>query len=465
MVRYSNLFNFFAIPALFALCLGLPVVTYAQTGPTAAELAQGMTIGWNLGNSLEVPTGETDWGNPATTKRLIDSVAEAGFNVLRIPTAWNSYADPVTLVIDPDWLARVEEVVNYGLDNDMYVILNSHWDGGWLEEKPFYADQEAVNAKQRSYWTQIATHFAAYDEHLLFAGTNEVRADYGDPTREYIEVQQSYLQTFVDAVRATGGNNLNRSLIVQTYNTNIWHGLEHFTLPTDAVADRLFVEVHSYDPYGFTLNTNLNEACTVWGTPWATGDVCNWGQEDYHEDLFARVKAKWVDEGVPVILGEFGVVKRSSLAGQALADHLASREYYLEYVVTGARESGMVPVYWDNGWAGENGFALFDRTTGAIVDRGAVDALTAEATVSNREPAADYAVRVAGNPFHDRLSITLGQPLQVERVELLDLAGRMVWSARPGAAYLEIGDGLPVGPYILRLFGYEGVQAVRVIKQ
>ncbi|WP_157975947.1 cellulase family glycosylhydrolase [Lewinella sp. IMCC34191] len=450
----------------------LPSATlFAQSGPTAAELSADMTVGWNLGNSLEVPTGETDWGNPATTKRLIDSVAAAGFNVLRIPTAWNSYADPNTLVIDPAWLARVKEVVDYGRANEMYVILNSHWDGGWLEEKPFYADQESVNAKQKAYWTQIANYFADYDEHLLFAGTNEVRADYNNPTDEYIEVQQSYLQTFVDAVRATGGNNLDRSLIVQTYNTNIWHGLEHFTLPTDVVADRLFVEVHSYDPYNYTLNPNISEACTVWGTPWAEGDVCDWGQEDYHDDLFARVKAEWVDEGVPVILGEFGVVRRSSLTGQERADHLASRAYYLDYIVSEARENGIVPVYWDNGWAGDNGFALFDRTTGASVDQGAVDALTADLLSANpfvpTNQIADYGILTGANPFSGTTQLTIGRPEAVRDLRVLDIYGREmpVAAYRTGSATVMIGETYPRGTYIVLLNGERGRQSIPLIKQ
>ncbi|MCV9386022.1 cellulase family glycosylhydrolase [Reichenbachiella ulvae] len=358
------------------VALGLHFDTKAQ-GPTATELASQMTIGWNIGNSLEVPGNETGWGNPATTQQLIDAVKAAGFNTVRIPCAWDSYANQSTYEIDPAWLARVKEVVDYCYANDMYVILNSHWDGGWLEEHPIYSMQAAINVKQDAYWTQIANYFNSYDEHLLFAGTNEVRENYSIPTAENIEVQESFNQTFVNAVRATGGNNASRVLIVQTYNTNAWFGLDYFSLPNDSASDRLFVEIHHYDPYDFTLNTNNGQACTTWGAPFAGGDVCTWGQEAYTDDLFNQVKTKWVDQGVPVVIGEFGVVKRTSLSGTAYTDHIAAREYYLEYIVNAAKQRGILSVYWDNGHNGDMGFALFDRSSGAVVDQGAIDALMA----------------------------------------------------------------------------------------
>lgn len=352
-----------------------------------------MTIGWNIGNSLEVPDGETAWGNPMVDQQLIDAVKDAGFNTVRIPCAWNSYANQTTFEIDPAWLARVKEVVDYCRANDMFVIINSHWDGGWLEERPFYWAQEEVNEKHHAYWTQIAQYFSDYDEHLLFSGTNEVRADYGTPTAEHIEVQESYNQTFVDAVRATGGNNLNRILIVQTYNTNMWHGLDYFTMPTDVTPDRLMVEVHYYDPYDFTLNTDLNVACTVWGQPFAGGDVCNWGQENYVEDLFSQIKQEWVDNGAPIILGEYGVIKRTGLSGQAYDQHIAAREYYLEYITDASKRHGIIPIYWDNGFNGENGLALFDRHTGSVTDQGALDALMRGAGVG--DPNATYTLDVS----------------------------------------------------------------------
>ena len=359
---------------ILTLALMVQSLVFAQW-PTASEQASGMQIGWNIGNSLEVPGSETGWGNPLVTQTLVNAVKAAGFNTIRIPCAWDSYADQSTYEISSTWLARVAEVVNYGLNNNMYVILNSHWDNGWLEEHPFYANQDAVNAKQEAYWTQIANYFESYGSNLIFAGTNEVRADYGEPTSEYIEVQESYNQTFVDAVRSTGGNNTNRNLIVQFYNTNFWHGLNYFTPPSDVVSGHMYLEGHHYDPYDFTLNPDNNAACIVWGSPWSSGDVCTWGQEDYTDDLFGQIKSRFVNQGYPIILGEYGVAKRTSLSGTDLTDHTESRLYYLEYVTAAAKDNGFIPVYWDNGYNGDMGFALFDRNSGAVVDQSTIDAL------------------------------------------------------------------------------------------
>ncbi|OJH40267.1 cellulase family glycosylhydrolase [Cystobacter ferrugineus] len=363
----------------FRICMAmliLPVAAFAQTLPPASQVAGQISIGWNLGNTLEAICGETAWGNPTVTQQFINSVKAAGFNAVRIPAAWDCHADQSTLTINPAWMARVKEVVDYAHGQGMYVILNIHWDGGWLEEHPLYSHQQAVNQKQRAYWTQIANTFKNYDERLLFAGTNEVHADYGTPTTEHITVQQSYLQTFVDAVRATGGNNASRTLVVQTYNTNSWHGLDYFSLPSDTIANRLIVEVHHYDPYDYTLNTN--NVCLYWGAPYPSQGSCTWAQESYHDDLFARVKAKWIAQGVPVIIGEYGVATRPNL-------NLESRQYYLEYVNRAAAANGIKTFYWDNGVnpSQTNGFALFNRTNGAIVDQGALDAIRRGAGIGN----------------------------------------------------------------------------------
>ena len=348
----------------------LPAVASAQTLPTASQVAAQIRVGWNVGNSMEVPGGETGWGNPVVSQTLINQVKAAGFNAVRIPCAWDSHANQSTNQIDAAWLARVKEVVDYVVSQDMYAILNIHWDGGWLEEHPLYSYQTAVNAKQRAYWTQIANHFRSYDEHLLFAGTNEVHADYNTPTAEHIAVQQSYNQTFVDAVRATGGNNATRPLVVQTYNTNMWHGLDSFTPPRDTATGRQIVEVHYYDPYDFTLNSS--GSCLYWGAPYPTQSACTWAYESYVDDLFGRLRTKWVAAGVPVIIGEYGVATRPNL-------NLEARAYWMKYVNQAATRNGIKTFYWDNGVSPSqtNGFALFNRSTGAVIDRAALDAIMA----------------------------------------------------------------------------------------
>ncbi len=394
------------IVALVVAMLPLaPIATQAQTTlPTAAQVASQIKVGWNLGNTLEAQCSETAWGNPVVTQQLINSVRAAGFNAIRLPAAWDCHADQATLTINPAWLARVKQVVDYAVNNGMYIILNIHWDGGWLENNPTYAAQASVNAKQQAYWTQIANYFKNYDERLIFAGVNEVHYDYGTPTAEHIEVQQSYLQTFVNAVRATGGNNASRTLAVQTYNTNISHGLNYFTLPTDTIANRLMVEVHYYDPYDYTLNPQ--GPCLAWGAPYTQYSQCAWGQESYMDNQFAQVKTKWVDAGVPVFIGEYIVSVRSGL-------DLASRQYFYRYMNNSARLNGIKTFYWDIGDAG----GLFNRNTGAITDQGALDAVLEGAAVGN--PSVNYTLTTttsgsgtisrssAGPSYPGRTSVTL----------------------------------------------------------
>ncbi len=350
-------------------------ITPDQSGveKNAMSLASEIIVGWNLGNSLEVPTGETDWGNPKTTQNLINGIKNAGFNAVRIPCAWNSYiVNDETFEISESWLNRVKEVVDYCYNNNMFAIINIHWDGGWLEEHPLYAFQDDVNKKQYALWVQIAKFFRDYDEHLLFAGTNEVRENYSPPTTENITVQESFNQTFVDAVRATGGKNAYRNLIVQTYNTNITYGYQYHTMPVDQVENRLMAEVHYYDPWDFTGDTS-NDFKSQWGSGYT--DVSEWGQEDHLNEQFALVKEKYVDNDIPVILGEYGAILRSELSGDAYQNHVASRNYFLKTVTKAAIDNGMIPFIWDNGHTGNEGFGLFNRATGAQVHSDAIQAI------------------------------------------------------------------------------------------
>ena len=225
---------------------------------TAADFAKGIRIGWNVGNTLEavnltngtyVP-GETNWGNPMVTQQLIDSVKAAGFNAIRLPVAWSLFSNASTYTIKKEWIDRVEVVVNYALNRDMYVVMNEHWDGGWLQ--PTNAAKDEATKRLTAIWKQVAIRFRDYGDHLIFAGTNEVMKtdDYGTPSTELTTVQNGYNQTFVNTVRATGGRNAYRYLVVQAFNTNIDHAVSFFKLPTDQATKRLLMEVHFYDPVG-----------------------------------------------------------------------------------------------------------------------------------------------------------------------------------------------------------------------
>ena len=275
---------------------------------TAKVLAAKMFAGWNLGNALEAPGDETAWGNPKVTQTFIDSIKAAGINTIRIPCAWDGYIENVsTCKLKASWLARVKEVVDYCFKNNMYVILNIHWDGGWLENNPTYAKQYAVNAKQKALWEQIAVTFRGYDEHLLFAGANEVNIGSATPTAENFEVQMSYNQTFVDAVRSTGGKNTNRDLVIQAFNTNIDQAVSNLIVSNDNIQDRLLVEVHYYDPWDFCgLETDQTWATVkyLWGTEYAQyGAISSWGQESYVLTQFQKMKTNFVEWNGSVCLG------------------------------------------------------------------------------------------------------------------------------------------------------------------
>lgn len=357
-----------------------------QTGMrdlNAVQITELMGVGWNLGNSLEAINvsgdvysgGETSWGNAPTTQELIDEVKAAGFNTIRIPVSWSHMIDDQeTLYISYEWKQRVEEIVNYALNNDMFVMINIHWDGGWMND-PTYASQDEINEKLTNFWKQIAKYFRDYDDRLLFAGTNEVHiaGNYNAPSAENAEVQNSFNQTFINTVRATGGRNTYRHLVVQTYNTNIEHGENYFELPEDSTDDRMLVEVHFYDPYQFTLDEN---GVALWGQQYAGSAAhSGWGDEAWVDEIFARVKAEWVDQGYGVILGEYAASLRTEPENTTYEDHVAARNYYLNYVTKVALQNGMVPVYWDNGHTGNMGSGLFDRATGEKVHADAIEAI------------------------------------------------------------------------------------------
>lgn len=358
-----------------------------ETGMTssAAELAAKISLGWNIGNTMEAIGGETAWGNPKISEALINAVKQGGFNAVRIPCSWNQYMEnSATAKLKTDWLNRVKEVVQYCVDNDVYVLLNIHWDGGWLENNCTPAKQDENNAKQKAFWEQIATHLRDFDEHLLFASANEPNVE----NATQMAVLKSYHQTFIDAVRSTGGKNSYRVLVIQGPSTDIEKTNNLMTsLPNDEIANRLMVEIHYYTPWNFcglTEDADWGKMFYYWGKDYhsATDVTRNptWGEEETVDANFKLMKDKFVDNGIPVVLGEYAPVRRSSLTGDALTLHLASRAYYLKYVTKQAKANGILPFYWDNGGTGNNGSGIFNRNTNTVSDQQALDALVQGAT-------------------------------------------------------------------------------------
>lgn len=318
----------------------------------AVQLAAKIKLGLNIGNTLEAIGSETAWGNPKVTKAFIDLAKQSGFNAIRIPCSWDQYSN-ASAQIKTEWLNRVKEVVQYCVDDSVYAILNIHWDGGWLENNCTTAKQDAVNIKQKAFWKQIAATMRDFDEHLLFASANEPNVD----NAQQMAVLLSYHQTFIDAVRSTGGRNAYRVLVVQGPSTDIdkTNTLMN-TLPVDRVGNRMMVEVHYYSPYQFCLMTedaSWGIMFYYWGNGYHSATDpsrnANWGEETYIDDEFRKMKTQFVDKGIPVVLGEFDAMHRSSLTGDALTLHLASRAYYLKYITKQAKANGILPFYWDTG--------------------------------------------------------------------------------------------------------------------
>lgn len=334
----------------------------------AQTWCKNVVMGWNLGNALESEGAETSWGNPATTREMIQAVKAQGFNAIRVPVRWGQHCDMTTMTVDEKWIARVKEVVDWCLAEDMYVIINTHHDL-WLEHYPTNDKKEELNGKLRKLWTNIATAFADYDGRLAFAGLNEVNAkgDWGlTPTQENFDVTNSFNQTFVDAVRATGGNNAKRNLIVQSYRCNPSMGLSSLVVPTDPTSKRLSVEFHYYDPYSYC--SGADGCYNYWGIAFSDkGTVTPDGNEKSLSNFFLTLRKKWWEQGLGVVIGEYGCsCHYTSSDRQTQEDNM---QYYLKTLVSEARKNGFAAFVWDNNAYGNGSekFGIFDRRNGMNV--------------------------------------------------------------------------------------------------
>lgn len=336
----------------------------------AVQLAAKFKLGINIGNTLEAIGGETGWGNPKVTQALIDKYKQSGFTAVRIPSSWDQYANQTTGKISDQWLDRVKQVVQYCIDDSLFVVLNIHWDGGWLENNITTSAQSSVNAKQKSYWKQIALKMRDFDEHLMFASANEPNAS--DATS--MSVLLSYHQTFVNAVRSTGGRNTYRTLVVQGPSTNIDYTNNLMnTLPADPTPNRMMVEVHYYDPFQFTAlsaDASWGNMFYYWGqnnhSTIEPSRNATWGEEDFVLAEFPKMKAKFVDKGIPVIVGEYGAYRRTTPLD--MDKHQASVDHWITFVTQKEIANGLKPFWWDTG-------GMIDRSNYTIKDQRTLDAI------------------------------------------------------------------------------------------
>ena len=336
-------------------------------GKTADELAGMMGKAWNLGNALDSTSngtaGETLWNNKfPVSKEMFDAVKDAGFGTVRIPV---SYMDKIvqnadgTYTIDSAYMARVKQVVDAAISANLFVIVNIHNDGGngvegmWLDITKTGSDFTAVQNKFAGVWSSIANTFANYDQKLIFEGFNELNnGTQNAPSPSDLSNVNNLNQAFVTAVRNSGGEskkNQDRVLIVNGYNANIDNTVNSFVKPNDTIDDRLMLSVHYYDPYNFTLNEN--------GTSEWDADT------EYMEGQLQKIATFANGLNMPVVIGEYGAIDKNNID---------SREEYIATFNAIATELGIVTAYWDNGYTGQYGFAIFDRTNNTITATGQV---------------------------------------------------------------------------------------------
>ncbi len=330
---------------------GLPMGSGGSTGPSdvgqvdAAAMVADMGFGTNIGNTLENTTEwETGWGQPLISEAFINGIASRGIKTVRVPVAWDTYAN--NGVIDAAKFDRVKQVVGWIEAAGMYPIVNIHWDGGWIfnesNENEFLLTAD-VKTKFASYWEQIATGFSDVGHKLILEGLNEEARFYanGDSngTPDYAALNELN-QLFVSTVRAQGGYNASRALLIVGFTTDIEKTcVDAFEVPDDpAGSGKLFLSLHYYTPYTFCGLDTVES----WGSPATT-----WGTDQEKatlEGLFDKLGAFSKSRSIPVILGEFGVTP-----GENYVREPASRILWMESVARASFVRGIVPVLWDTG--------------------------------------------------------------------------------------------------------------------
>lgn len=361
--RFLHLFSLMLTVLMLIPCVGSAEETEAvdngvmREGLTALEATRLMGNGINLGNTLEacdnnvgIKTNtplsyETHWGQPKTTQAMIDGMKAAGFDTIRIPVAWMTNATHLyegDYTIDADYMDRVEEVVRYARKAGMYVIVNDHWDGGWYGMFGSESAETRALAMEayKGMWQQIAERFRDYSDYLIFESANEelgTRFDENsalycsDSVVTYLTDDERYAltneinQTFVDVVRATGGNNATRFLLIAGYGTNIDQTCDdRFQMPKDTAVSKLMVSVHYYDPWSYCGASSAASA-TKWGKV---------SDYEYMDQQLAKM-TKFTEAGYGVVIGEYGALPCSDgLKDNTLAYHTAFLDACTKYNLT-----------------------------------------------------------------------------------------------------------------------------------
>lgn len=348
---------------LFACLLITPLAAFAQL-PSPSH-------GINFGNAMEATCGVGCWGTPPS-QAMVNAVAAAGFNTVRIPCAWKTHSDRKGN-IDPTYMSQVQQLVDWCVADGLYVIINDHWDNGWFENDKFSRYNSTLNASLQTMWTQIANRFKNYDAHLLFACANEPNAS----TAAQTSVLFTYYQNWVNTVRATGGNNASRWLVVQGPSTSIDYSYNWVTMPNDAV-NHVMLECHAYDPFQFTQLTSdasWGAMFYFWGAAYHTTGLASrnasWGEEDFENAELDKAKS-FVTRGIPVLIGEWRASPKPAepdLTGQYITQNVNSTTYWNYFMHNAMNSRGLYCTAWDTP------YETFDPNTGAVLDQASFNAL------------------------------------------------------------------------------------------
>ena len=354
----------------------------------ALAFAASLGTGWNLGNTLDAyddgkkladtTSTETCWGNPKTTSDMFKTLKEAGFDSVRIPVSWHNHVtiDGDNLTIDDAWIARVKEVVDMALENDLYAIINIHHDNmpndktyGYI---PDYDHEEMTFTYVEGVWKIVADYFKDYDDRLIFESLNEPRLT-NDETHEWwyepgnahckeaVDIINRLNQSFVNIVRESGSNNAERYLMIPGYcaspdaiNTDV------FKIPEDTIENHIMIAMHAYVPYNFALNENMDFNEFNPDSSISTSDI---------KRIMELAQRRYIKKGIPVVLGEFGAREKNG--------NLESREKYYQYYVNQCYQFGIPCFVWDNGIVNGNGerFAILDRKNLSFVYPSIIDSI------------------------------------------------------------------------------------------
>ena len=316
------------------------------------ELTKAMTCGWNLGNTLDA-TGtsgigsETSWGQPATTKAMIDGLAQSGIKTIRIPVSWHNHIkDKATYTIDPAWMQRVKKIVDWAIEDGMYVIINSHHDnylnkGKMMRAEGYYPSSENLEESLRfltNVWGQITLAFnKGYDQHLIFETMNEPRPAgtecewwFNGDSRclDAAKCLNQMNQTVLDVIRASGGNNAKRFVMCPALQASENSASSYsFKMPQDTIEGHLILSVHAYSPYSFAMEAPGHRIFTQ-------------AHKTEIDGIFSNLNKKFIEKGYGVVIGEYGATNK---------DNLDERLAWFDYYVSSANSYGIPCILWDNG--------------------------------------------------------------------------------------------------------------------